>query len=386
MTTAARAGPGSPVQRLDVLLVIDVLGSGGAQRQLCELAAWLHERGVSVQILTYHPADFYVEFLRDRGVPHTTAPRQLSRFGRLRMVWHAIRRTRPRVVCAFLTGSSLMAELARLFRIGDFRLVVSERHADSEMNASARLRHLMHSCADHVVVNSEAQRKFIRANAGWLADRTTCIRNCVDLDRFAPSARQAASERMRFAVVASYTPIKNPFGLLRGYAAYRSEVGRDAGRLDWYGNVNNCAEIYRASLGLRNELELQPDVGLHDQVEAIEVVYGDADVLCLASLSEATPNVVCEAMASGLPVVASRVGDIPELIREGEHGFLFDPRRPESIATAMTKMTRVGPGERLAMGERNRQRSIELFGRDRFGDAWQAVLLPGYGGLQSDRA
>jgi glycosyltransferase involved in cell wall biosynthesis len=386
MTTAGGAGPRSPVQRLDVLLVIDVLGSGGAQRQLCELAALLHERGVSVHILTYHPADFYLDFLRERGIRHTTAPRRLGRLGRMRMVWRAIRSMRPRVVCSFLTGSGLMAELARLCRIGDFRLVVSERHADSRMTASVRFRHLMHSCADRVVVNSEVQRRFIAANAGWLADRTTCIRNCVDLERFAPSGRQAVNERLRFAVVASYTPLKNPFGLLRGFAAYRAAAGPDAGRLDWYGNVNNSAEIYRASLALRDDLGLELDVALHDQVERIETVYRSADALCLASLSEATPNVICEAMASGLPVVASRVGDIPELIREGEHGFLFDPQRPESIAAALGQMMRLGPGGRVAMGVRNRQRAIELFGRERFGDAWQAVLHPGHGGAHSERA
>jgi glycosyltransferase involved in cell wall biosynthesis len=365
------------VQRLDVLLVIDVLGSGGAQRQLCELAALLHERGVSVHIFTYHPADFYLDFLRERGIRYTTAPRRLSRLGRIRMVWRAIRRMRPRVVCTFLTGAGLMAELARLCRIGDFGLVVSERHADSSMTASVRFRHLMHSWADRVVVNSEAQRKFIAANASWLADKTTCIRNCVDLDRFAPSRRNAANQRLRFAVVASYIPRKNPFGLLRGFAAYRAEAGSAAGRLDWYGNVNNSAEVYRASLALRDELGLQLDVALHDQVERIETVYQSADVLCLAAFSEATPNVVCEAMASGLPVVASRVGDIPELIREGEHGFLFDPSRPDSIAAAMSRVTRLGSDERSAMAERNRRRAVELFGKDRFCNAWLAVLRPG---------
>jgi teichuronic acid biosynthesis glycosyltransferase TuaC len=62
-----------------------------------------------------------------------------------------------------------------------------------------------------------------------------------------------------------------------------------------------------------------------------------ATILCLPSRNEGTPNVVVEALASGIPVVASKVGGIPDLIREGENGMLVPPAEPMFLADALAK-------------------------------------------------
>lgn len=63
-----------------------------------------------------------------------------------------------------------------------------------------------------------------------------------------------------------------------------------------------------------------------------------ADVLALPSLSEGLPNVVLEAMASGLPVVATRVGGVPELVQDGVTGLLVEPRQPAALAQAIVRL------------------------------------------------
>jgi len=71
----------------------------------------------------------------------------------------------------------------------------------------------------------------------------------------------------------------------------------------------------------------------HDE---IPLWIGACDALCLPSLREGCPNVVLESLASGRPVLGSRVGAVPDVVRPGENGLLFGPGEPESIAAALS--------------------------------------------------
>ena len=62
-----------------------------------------------------------------------------------------------------------------------------------------------------------------------------------------------------------------------------------------------------------------------------------SNVLCLPSRNEGTPNVVVEALASGVPVVATRVGGVPDLVRDGENGYLVNPGLPLMLANALSE-------------------------------------------------
>jgi teichuronic acid biosynthesis glycosyltransferase TuaC len=63
--------------------------------------------------------------------------------------------------------------------------------------------------------------------------------------------------------------------------------------------------------------------------------YNTADIFCLPSSNEGLPNVIVESLLCGTPVVASSVGGIPEIIKDGVNGFLIDPKNPESIVQAL---------------------------------------------------
>ncbi len=85
------------------------------------------------------------------------------------------------------------------------------------------------------------------------------------------------------------------------------------------------------------------DAGIADAVRFLGSIpqehvgrwLGAANLLCLPSRNEGTPNVVVEALASGIPVVASRVGGVPELVRDGENGCLVGPGDPAALADAL---------------------------------------------------
>ena len=81
-------------------------------------------------------------------------------------------------------------------------------------------------------------------------------------------------------------------------------------------------------------------------------------VFALASVMEASPNVILEAMSMKLPVVATRVGGIPELIQDGYTGLVVKPREPEALAAALIAVL-TDESKRLTMGEMARQRVLE---------------------------
>lgn len=91
---------------------------------------------------------------------------------------------------------------------------------------------------------------------------------------------------------------------------------------------------------MRDELGLSERMQLMGPIEDVPRLLTGCDVFCLASHWEGLPLVVMEAMATGLPIVATDVGGIPELIRSGAEGVLVPPARPDLLADALERMIR----------------------------------------------
>jgi len=134
----------------------------------------------------------------------------------------------------------------------------------------------------------------------------------------------------------------------------------------------------------RQELErIVADLGLTGRVHFLGVrtdvlsLLKIMDVLALTSLSEGSPNVILEAMGAGLPVVATRVGGIPELVEEGRTGLLVEPGDDEDLAGAIAELVD-HPERARAMGVRGRVRVTEQFQLDdvvrRFEDTFTTLL------------
>ena len=103
-----------------------------------------------------------------------------------------------------------------------------------------------------------------------------------------------------------------------------------------------------------SELHLEDSFLLKDQVDNVINEYQHADFFCLPSLLEGYPNVLCEAMSCGLPVICSDVYENSYIVQEGINGFLFDPYDIDNIAVAIEKIVSLSALERIQMGHRNR--------------------------------
>jgi colanic acid/amylovoran biosynthesis glycosyltransferase len=178
----------------------------------------------------------------------------------------------------------------------------------------------------------------------------------VDIDRFTPRVGERAQTRTHVVDVARLTSLKGQALLLEGAARLR-----DAGLDFTLSFVGDGPEMSRLQ-------ELAADLRLTDRTsflgalshDAVRDVLVTADVLCLPSFGEGVPVVLMEAMAMELPVVASRIMGIPELIEDGQCGVLVAPGAANEVAEALAGLIS-DPVRRAALGHRARVRIVEEF-------------------------
>jgi glycosyltransferase involved in cell wall biosynthesis len=106
---------------------------------------------------------------------------------------------------------------------------------------------------------------------------------------------------------------------------------------------------------------------------AIAAFLARVDALVLPSRYEGFPNVLLEAMALRVPAIATAVGDVPAMIRDGATGFVVPPGDPEALARALLALRALGPRARAALGERGRDHVEENFRIDTMADRHLAL-------------
>jgi starch synthase len=104
-------------------------------------------------------------------------------------------------------------------------------------------------------------------------------------------------------------------------------------------------------------------LGVKPRGELVEL-YQQASVVAVPSVWDNSPNVIYEAMACGTPVVASRVGGIPELVDDGVTGLLVPPGDADALADAIVALLG-DPARRAQMGEHARERAVEEYSVDK---------------------
>ncbi|HEY6360343.1 MAG TPA: glycosyltransferase [Vicinamibacterales bacterium] len=199
------------------------------------------------------------------------------------------------------------------------------------------------------------------------ARKVSVITNGVDLTAF-PLPLHPRTHAPRAVSVARLSAVKDPFTLL---LAMRLVLDREpAFRLDLVGDGPLRADVERAIAGLR----LGDAVRMHGALDDVRPVLGEASFFVLSSTSEGVSLTLLEAMAAGLPIVATRVGGNPEVVEHGKTGVLVPPQAPEALADAMLWMLRQ-PGARERMGRLARRRVEDRFDVRRTVAAYEQLYL-----------
>ncbi|HXH07673.1 MAG TPA: glycosyltransferase [Vicinamibacterales bacterium] len=323
-------------------IFIDIFMPGGTQRQMIELLARLDRRRFLVHAVCFHRGGGWDERVAELGCPVAAFPifgfrrpdtmRQLLRFAR----WCRANRIAVLQTCdvysnIFGLPGGLLAGVP--VRIGSRRGMV-------ESAGLQRVQRLAYSAAHRVVANSQAAATRLRTE-GLPARKTVVIPNGIDLDRFAerlPSARPR-----RILMVSVLREEKRGDVLVRAAPAVLARFPDAEFVVAGDGPCRAPLADLARDLGVADRFHF---LGHRDDV--VEVLAA-ADLFVLPSRSEASPNAVIEAMAAGLPVVASAAGGIVELVEDGRTGRLVPPGDAGALAAALCELM-ADPARAAAMG------------------------------------
>lgn len=355
---------------MKVLCLIDSLGSGGAQRQLVGLARLLKEHSYEVKVVWYHENSFYRYYLEEHKIDYENVLLK-NKWVKLRGIARVIKRFFPDVVIAYLDGPAVISCLLRL--TGQrFRLIVSERNTTQTLNWKERIKFFFYRQADAIVPNSFSQTNFIQRYFPSLKNRLFTITNFVDTDYFSPAPfPHDPSYPLRILVVGRINPQKNVLHFLQTVRQLKDRGYKL--KVDWYGKALD-AGYHRKCLFLQETLGIKDYIEFHGENKDILNVYRQADAFCLPSLFEGFPNVVCEAMACGLPVLCSNVCDNGRIVKDGVNGFLFNPDSVEEITAALTRFVELPVTERQKISSINREVSLVRFSEKTFVQKYIEIL------------
>ncbi len=373
---------------MKIVFLIDHLGSGGAQRQAVEIARRLHTSGeASVTFLVWRDIDFYGPRLREAGVRVIrVARRGTFDLGFGFRVRRALTLLAPDVVQAFLASGCFWGWLGCAGRVVKERpvFIAGERSDPSQRSRIERLvTRIVYPRADHVTTNAGPAAVWLQRLRGLDPARVHYLPNGIDLEEW---DRQAAGEPpwslepdcFHVALVGGLRAEKNHVAMLDALGRLSAEERRCL-RV-WFVGADSGGTAYAA--WVRAEIpkrDLDPVVRCMPATPAIAALMRRLDVLVLPSRYEGFPNVLLEAMASGLPAIASPVGDVPTMLEHGHSGFLVAPGDVSGLANALRRVRSMNDDERRAMGRRARDVVEQRYALDRIAgahlDLYRAALV-----------
>jgi glycosyltransferase involved in cell wall biosynthesis len=282
----------------------------------------------------------------------------------------AVNRSRPDIV--HVQGFSMIFNnlLLQLVAGGSFVLTLHGLYEGMEKLRSSRLWPIVSPLIAHylggfdsLVVLSQMDRTSLKA-LSYPPRGAVVIPNGVDAGRFAKCEDFVIRDgRKSILCVARFDTNKGHEDLVQALA-----ITKDAGvdfRAYLVGGVVD-ARYLRKIERLTGEMGLGEDVCIRPSISDAQLAdcYLASDVFVLPSRQETSPLVILEAMHAGLPIIATKVGGIPELVADGVHGYLVEPARPEHLAEKLTMLLR-DEAARAQFRERNQRRARR--------STWEAV-------------
>ena len=354
------------------LLLSTSLGMGGADRQILYLTRALLSHGYDVRLVSMTAlAEMGLQAATD-GLPVSSLDMQRGKadWASFQRFIHLLQDWKPHLLTSFMYHANLLGRLAG--KKAGVPLIVtsirSERNGGSGRDWLMRITNWMDHCCttnSQEVADSLLHRRLVARG------KLRVIPNGVDITAFLTPPEVGSGVRKELGVsdgeflwvaIGRLLPQKDYPNLLQAFQLMAPTSARlaIAGR----GPLQDLLEQQVTQLGLDGKVTF---MGVRRDVPAL---LAAADGFVLSSAWEGMPNVVMEAMAAGTPVVATRVGGVPELVDPGRSGFLAPPEDPVALAGSMRQLMLLPDWQRKAMGLHGRQHVTTRYGMGAMAERW----------------
>ncbi len=366
---------------MKILLVIDNLCSGGAQNQLTLLAIELKKKGYDVLVFTYYPQDFFMSRLEIHEIRIINEIKK-NKIGLnvIRKLVKTIKSERIDIILSFLDTPNFYNVLSSKISRRKVKTIISYRSMTDfqKLNwISLRIKRWTNRHAGMLISNSHHERERWCTKFPKLKSKFRTIYNFVDLEKFSPDIKNE-NKKLRFLVVGTVCSYKNGDAIIDGFGYFKSLypainfevvwIGRkfliNSDKMDYFDRLNE--KIDQKNLRA-NWIWKEPHLKIHEE-------YHNSDCLVLASKVEGLPNVACEGMSTGLPILISNVLDHHLLIEDGYEGFLFQVDDKKGLFKKIEKFFSLSIAERNQMGVNARKKAIQLFSKEKFVSQFQEAF------------
>lgn len=360
------------VARIRLALIITGLSTGGAQAMLLKLLQKIDRSRFApmvISLTTTGEIGPHIDALETPvhalGMkPGTPSPIKFLRLVRLLL------QLKPDVVHTWMYHADLLGGLAARFA-GIKAVAWGIRHSNLSPNQNKRSTLLVMKICAYVsgwlpqrILTCSERAQSIHVTAGYSADKMVLIPNGFDLSRFQPDAgaRDAVRAEIGLApdtpivgLVARNDPQKNHPGFIEAAARVHAALPQVHFVLAGTGidRDNKALTALIEKAGLTDLVHL---LGRRDDIPRLMASF---ELLVSSSSGEAFPNVLGEAMASGVPCVATDVGDSALIV--GSTGHIVQPGDAHALSEAIRAILELKPAERCAMGEAARRRVEQMF-------------------------
>jgi glycosyltransferase involved in cell wall biosynthesis len=336
---------------MKLLLFVRDLAVGGSQRQLAVLAAGLARRGHDVAVAVLYAGGALEELLGDSGVRLLPIgkSRRWDVVGPLARLRRLFLSERPDLVYAFLPTQTTLAALLLPLR-DKTKLVFGLRAGGMQLNRYDKLSAFTYRSeawlsprADLLIANARAVRADA-ATRGLPADRIAVIPNGIDTTAMQPDGAAGRALRHDWGVsvdafvigcVARLDPMKDHANLLHAAAGF----ARNHPDVRFVCAGDGPVAYRKELLDMAGSLGLADRVVWAGEIGDVKAAYNAFDIATLPSaFGEGFPNVVGEAMACGIPVVATDVGDVRPIV--GDLGEVVPAKSPELLSAGWDRLRR----------------------------------------------